>query len=120
MWSHSLHQRSRMDAKSLRLDAGELHDLRPFLGFLSDELGKVGGRAPKRHAAQLGKSCLQLRIGEAGVDFLVELVDDLGRRVSRSAEAAPEACFEAWEKIADGGDIWQKVRARCARHRKRT
>ena len=43
---------------SLRLSAGRLDHLAPLLGFFGDELTEVGGRAPKRHAAHLSKSCL--------------------------------------------------------------
>src|SRR6266436_5423324 len=35
--------RSGQFPESVRLDAGELHHLAPFLGFDSNELGKVGG-----------------------------------------------------------------------------
>ena len=39
------------------------------------------GEPRKRRAAQVGKPRLQLGIGETGIDLLIELVDDLGRRV---------------------------------------
>jgi hypothetical protein len=38
---------------SLRLDAGGLDHLAPFLGFLGDELAKIGGRARRNSAAQV-------------------------------------------------------------------
>src|SRR5689334_16459947 len=38
--------------RSLRLDAGELHHLGPFLGFRGDEIAEVGGRAEERHRAE--------------------------------------------------------------------
>ena len=44
------------------------------------KLAEVGGRARKHGAAQIGKPRLNLGIGEGGVDLVVELVDDLGRR----------------------------------------
>jgi hypothetical protein len=72
---------------SVRLDAGELDHLRPFLGFVGDELAKVGGREREHVATQVGKPRLDLRIGEASVDLSVELVDDLGRRGLRCAAA---------------------------------
>ena len=53
--------------------------LGPFFGFVRDELGEVAGRADKRCGAQVGKPRLDLGIGEAGVNFAVELVDDLDR-----------------------------------------
>ena len=38
---------------SIRLDARELDDLAPFLSFVGDELGEVGGRTRKHRAAQV-------------------------------------------------------------------
>src|SRR5262245_1349136 len=38
-------------AGSLRLDAGRLDHLGPFLGFVGNELAKIGGRARERRAA---------------------------------------------------------------------
>src|SRR5262245_47136768 len=48
----------------LRLDAGELDHLSPLLGFLCDELAKVGGRAGKYFTTQFGHPYLHRRIGE--------------------------------------------------------
>jgi hypothetical protein len=73
------------------LDARELHHLRPLLGFCGDELTEVVGRTRKRFATQIGKPRLDLGIGEADIDFSVELVDDLGGRVLRAADAEPGA-----------------------------
>jgi hypothetical protein len=50
----------------------------PLLDFLRDQLAEVGGE-PGR-ASQVGEPCLDLGIGEASIDLLVELVADLGRR----------------------------------------
>src|SRR5262245_40864682 len=61
-----------------RLGARELDDLGPLLGVFGDELCKVGGRARKRSAAQVGKPRLDLGVSETRIDLLVELVDDLG------------------------------------------
>src|SRR5947207_11577065 len=74
---------------SLWLHACELHDFAPLFDFSSYELGEVGGRGRKHRAAQVSKSRLHLRIGKGRVDFLVELVDDLGGRVSGRAHAEP-------------------------------
>src|SRR4051794_23906836 len=62
---------------SLRLEAGELDPLAPFLGFVCYELSEVGGRARQQRAAQISKPRLDLGIGKPSVDLLVELVDDL-------------------------------------------
>src|SRR5262249_4517820 len=39
---------------SLRLDIGRPNDLCPFFGLVGDELGEVGGRAPKHRAFVVG------------------------------------------------------------------
>ena len=56
---------------SVRLDAGELDHLRPFLSFVGDELAKVGGREREHVATQVGKPRLDFGISKAGVDLLV-------------------------------------------------
>src|SRR6202040_802045 len=66
---------------SIRFDAHKLHHLAPFLGFVGNELAKIGGRARKHRAAQVGKPCPELGIGKASIDLLVELHDDLCRRI---------------------------------------
>jgi hypothetical protein len=71
---------------SVRLDVEGPDPLGPLLGFLGDELAEVGRRTLKDRCAQVGKSCLDLGIGEGGIDFVVELVDDLGRRVLGNAD----------------------------------
>jgi hypothetical protein len=66
---------------SLRLDARELHHLRPLLGFCGDEVDKFVSRTRKRFAAQIGKPRLVLGVSEDGVDLPVELVDNFRRRM---------------------------------------
>ena len=97
---------------SLRLDVGRPDHLAPFLGVVGDKLGEVGGRAGKHRCAQIGKSCLDLGIGEGGIDFAVELVDDLSRRFLGRADAVPIARLIARKELADGRDVRQRVRAR--------
>src|SRR3954469_11076301 len=82
------------------LDPRELHHLRPFLGFVSDELAEFGGRAGKHFAAKLGKPRVHLGVGESGIDFLVELVDDLGGGIPGRADAVPGARLISWDEIA--------------------
>jgi hypothetical protein len=69
-----------VDQESLRLDARELDHIGPFLGFLSNEISEVGGRAGKDRVAQVGEPRLELGIGEARIDVVIEPVDNLGRR----------------------------------------
>jgi hypothetical protein len=77
------------EAALLRLDVGRSDHLAPLLGFIGDEVAEVGGRARNHRAAQVGKPRLDLGVGERGVDFLVELVDDLGGRFLGCADANP-------------------------------
>src|ERR1035438_8936790 len=72
---------------SIRLSTGELYHLGPLLGFVGDQLSKVGGRARKCRAAQVGKPRFHLGIGEARIDLLVELFNDLGGCVLGRAAA---------------------------------
>jgi hypothetical protein len=58
---------------SIRSDAHKLHHPAPFIGFVGDELSKVGRRADKRCASEVGQLRLGFGIGEAGVDLFVEL-----------------------------------------------
>src|SRR5215471_10290400 len=76
---------------SLRLDVECPDDVAPFLRFVGDELAKVGGRQRECVAAQVGKPRLELGIGKASVDLLVELLDDLGRRGRALVSAASVA-----------------------------
>jgi hypothetical protein len=46
---------------------------------------------PGSHAAEVGELSLQLGIGEASIDFLVELIDDLTRRFRGSADSEKTA-----------------------------
>src|SRR5215468_3099 len=68
-------------ARSLRLDAREPDHFGPFLGLVSEELAERGGRARNRDGAEVGDPRLDRRIGETGIDLLVEPVDDGGGRV---------------------------------------
>src|SRR5262245_45120468 len=77
--------------RSVRLDVSRADHRAPLLSFVDDQLIEVGGRAWKCGDAQLSKTCLHLGIGESRIDLLVELVNNLGRRVFRRANARPEA-----------------------------
>src|SRR3984893_12503702 len=71
---------SRVAAGLFRLRAGEFDDLGPFFCFFGHEPAEVSGRNGEHGRAKVGKPRPQLGIGEARVDLLVELVDDLGGR----------------------------------------
>src|SRR5215472_4655334 len=98
-------------AESLRFDARELHHLAPLLGLFGDELAEVGNRAWKCGGAPLGKTRLHLGIGKGRVDLRVELVDDLGWRVARRADAGPEAKLIARHEFGHRRDVRQHRRA---------
>src|SRR5262249_41850329 len=70
---------------SVCLDVGRPDHLAPLLRFVGNETAEITWRASEDDAAEVGELRLQLGIGEAGVDLLVELVDDLGRCVCRCA-----------------------------------
>src|SRR5271163_1810098 len=56
------------------LDARKPNKLAPFIRFIFDELAETLRRARKARAAHIGKSRLDLRIGQAGIDLLVDPV----------------------------------------------
>jgi hypothetical protein len=58
---------------SLRLDARELDDLAPLLGFFGHELAEVGWRARKHGAPEIGDPPFRLGVAENGIDLLVQL-----------------------------------------------
>src|SRR5215813_5784687 len=95
--------------RSLRLDARKLDHPGPFLGFLGDEVTEIGRRQRKLTATFVGKPRLYFEIGESGVDFLVEPIDDLGWRTLGRADAEPGTCLVARHEIAHGRDVWQRL-----------
>src|SRR5215467_1810390 len=98
-------------AASVCLDVECPDDIAPLLGFVGDELAEVGRRAWKCGGAPLGKPRLHLGIGKGRVDLRVELVDDLGWRVARRADAGPEAKLIARHKFGNRREVRQHRRA---------
>jgi hypothetical protein len=76
---------------SVRLDARQLHRLGPFLRFLGNEFGEVGGRTRQHGGAEVGKPPPMRGIVEARIDRLVQLLDDVVRRRLGRADAQPPA-----------------------------
>src|SRR6266404_8646891 len=74
-----------------RLQIGCFDHSTPFLGLRGDVLSEIGGRSNKGSGAQLRKSGLQLCVGEARIDLLVQLIHNLGARVFWSANTIPGA-----------------------------
>ena len=64
--------------RSLRLETGELDNLRPLLSFLGDEFGEVGDRARKRFTTKVSHPPFHRRVGECCVDLAIEPFDSLG------------------------------------------
>src|SRR5215475_1960730 len=90
---------------SVCFDVRRPDHLAPLLGVVGDELAEVGGRTLKDRCAQGGKSRLDLGISEGGIDFLVELVDDFGRRVLGNADTLPAAGLVVRHKFAQGWNV---------------
>ena len=65
------------------------NDIGPFLNTCGDEVAEIGGAHRHRDATKVGKPRLDFGIGEARIDLLVELLDDLCRRILGCTEAVP-------------------------------
>ena len=65
----------------LHLDIGAPDYFAPLVGVIDNELPKVGAGHRLWNASYIGQSRHELGIGKASINFAVELVDDLGRRV---------------------------------------
>src|SRR5215813_756444 len=96
-------------AASVRLDVEGPDDLAPLFAVVSDELAEIGGRANERRAAELGEPRLDFGIGEAGVNGLIELVNNLRRRVLRRTDPKPLARLVARHEFAHGRDVRQHL-----------
>src|SRR5215475_5177501 len=83
----------------------------PFLGLLGEVHSEFGRRGNKGRGAQLRKSRFQLCVREARIDLFVQLIDNLGARVSWSANTIPGARLIARQEIAHNGDVRQRPRA---------
>src|SRR5262244_1826391 len=101
---------------SVHFDVEGADHLAPLLGFVSDELCEVGGRARQR-LTEVSQTDLHLGVGEGRVDLLVELLDDLGWRVPGNADAIPRCRLVARHEFSHSGDIRYRLRARRGRYR---
>src|SRR5262249_10137775 len=70
--------RPRASVTSLRFDVGCADHFAPFLRFIGDELAEISRRACNCDAAEPHETGLHRSISKAGIDFLVQLFDDLG------------------------------------------
>src|SRR5262245_36462576 len=90
---------------SLRLDVGGADDLTPFFGKVDGELSETGRRIDEHGAAQVGEPLLELGIGKAGVDFRIELLDDVNGRVLRRADAPPSGRIVVRHELRYGRNV---------------
>src|SRR5262249_26150300 len=102
---------------SVGFDTGELDDLRPLFGFHSDQRAEIRGGPDNRRQSEIGELRLKPAVGKTGIDFLVESVDDLPRRVAGCAYSEPAARLEGWHKFQHGRQVGQEFRTcqRCHR-----
>src|SRR5262249_1897688 len=92
--------------RSVDFRARKLDHLGPLLCICGDECAELGGRAFKHRVAEEGDARLHLGIGEAGIDRLVELVDDLGGCIPGRADPLPASSLVARHEVAYGRDVW--------------
>src|SRR5262249_42318153 len=107
-------------ARSLRLDIGRPNDLCPFFALVGDELGEVGGRAPKRYAAKFGKPCLRRGIGKRRINPVVELVNNLRRCGLGKTNAVPRTRIIPRYEFAYARHFRKPFPSRSGRHSERT
>src|SRR6202030_895842 len=88
-----------------RLDVGGLDHLGPFLGIADKVLFELRRRAGERDAAEFADPRAERRIGEGGVDLLVEAVDDIGRRLFRRADTEPNRRIVTRQKFSDARQV---------------
>src|SRR6516162_6424768 len=98
----------------LRLEACELHHLRPLFGFPCDKVGELGGGSGKWFTANISHSRLHHRISERRVDLLVKPLDDVGRGSFRNADAEPSGYDVARDNIANQRNVEQHAYALSA------
>src|SRR4051812_1109593 len=104
---------------SVWLGTGEPDRRAPLFDFFGDQLGIVGGGTGKHRAAQVSQPGPNSGIGKGGVDLLIELVDDFGRRVPGRAEPKYSTRLIARDELSNRWDIGQRLESRrsCDRER---
>src|SRR5262249_49173113 len=94
---------------SLGLEVGGVDHLSPLLGFFCHERPEIARRATENNAAEGGELSLQLGIGEAGIDLLVEFIDDLIGRVLGRTDPIPATSLVVWQELSHGRDVRQRL-----------
>src|SRR5262245_54575301 len=90
---------------SLRLDVGRPDHLAPLLGLVGNVLAEVGGRHRHWRAAQVEQPGRDLFVGESGVNLVVQLVNDAGRRVLGRDDAEPAGRLVDRNKLTDSRNV---------------
>src|SRR5215813_6973517 len=101
---------------SPRLRTRKLDDLGPFLSFLIDELGELGGRSCICLITQVGDPRFHFGIGKTHVDLLVQQFDQFSGRVPWRANAMPSTRLVARQKFPNRWNVRQQLRAVDRRH----
>src|SRR5438132_391847 len=84
---------------SVRLRAGDAHDLAPFLRLGGDEFSEILAEGGARLGAELGEACHDVRRLEDFRHFRAELLDDRSGRARRRDEAEPGRGVEAGKPL---------------------
>src|SRR5262249_50480821 len=99
-------------AASVGLDVGRPDHLAPLFGFGRNMLSELGWRIGKHDGPQVDKLRFDFRVGERGVGFLVELLDDVPRSVLGRTKTLPPAGLIPRHELANRRNIRQRLRAR--------
>jgi len=93
----------------LRFDIGGPDHLAPLLGLVGNEFFEFGRCHQHWVNAEAGKPRLCRWIGRDGVDLFVELVDYLGGRIPRRADAVPRTRLVTRHEFGHSRDVWQHI-----------
>src|SRR5713101_2803770 len=99
--------------ESVWLRAREPYHAAPLLGFLGDQPAEFSRRSAERRFTQISKPRLDHRMGEDGVRFQIQPLDDLSGRIPRRADAVQLARLKAGDEFVHRRNIRQRVGVRC-------
>ena len=104
--------------RALKFDICRSDDLAPFLVFGRYESSELGRRACKDIFTPIDNGPLDSGIGQAGIDRVVERIDDRRWGIPWGDNAQPAERFITRYKIAHRRNIRQRRCAHCAGYRK--
>src|SRR4051812_42103407 len=105
------------DCRSVGLDIRSPDHLAPFLGFGCHVRTELRGTKQQWHGGRLSNFCLDYRIGQAGADFGIELLNDLRRHTVSDREAIPARYLKSRNRIGYPRRIREHVQSAAACHR---